>query len=129
MTLRPFLPIALLCCAVALWSAPPKVVEKQATLTAPGSTSLQGVSEPGTEVNWSFEVKAGKQGRVRLVKGRGEVSCDLYDGEGLAANEGVAEEDWFPVAGRYKLTVSNVTGLGKGKNARSAAYEIVIEIR
>ncbi|HEY4745388.1 MAG TPA: hypothetical protein VIH45_12060 [Desulfuromonadaceae bacterium] len=106
------------------------VVEKHITLTPTGPTIIRGVIAPSEEDARTFTVSRGKEARITILKGRRKVVYDVYDGQNIAANEGVAEGDWFPVsAGSYRITVNNVTGLEKKSAARPAPYEIRIEIR
>ena len=110
--------------------AAPRVMEKQFALAGSGSTRVRGTVAPGTEDAWSFRIGRGKDARVRIVAGAKQVVCDLYDGQSLAANEGVDEEDWFPVSpGPYRLVVNNVTGLGTKGGGRAVSYVIEVEVR
>lgn len=91
---------------------------------------LQGTLAAGKEETWMVTLKDGKEARLSIQKGRGEVGVDIYDPQNLTANEGVAEQDWFPVApGRYKITVTNVTGLGKKSGGQSVGYALKFEVK
>ncbi len=121
----PRLPIATL----LLLAAPLAAADRTATVAPKRPAVLKGVAEPGREEAWTVVVEAGRKARVRLLRGRHDVVFDVFDPDGLAANEGVDEADPFPVRpGRYRVTVSNVTGLAGKAKARRAAYEIRFEV-
>ncbi len=91
---------------------------------------LKGSLEPRKEATWTLTVKAGKEARVRVLKGQREVSFDVLDAQGLAANEGVSEGDWFPVSpGAYTVIVTNATALGAKAVGRTVAYALKVEVR
>jgi hypothetical protein len=74
-----------------------------------------GLAGAGQAVTVSAEAPAsisGMQGRISIVKGQRVVSVDIYDSQNITANDGVSEEDWFPMTA--------------GQNV---AYEIKLEVR
>ena len=116
---------ALICAgAVALAADPVLTVSPK----EPGS--LKGNLAPGKEGSWTVVIKNGKEARLVVVKGQREISFDVYDSQNIAANEGVSDGDWFPVeAGQYKVTITNVTNLGKKSGGHDVAYEIKLEVK
>ena len=127
MTKRPtrFIAAVLLCLGVNLaWA------DQTVTVSPRISPSIQGSLDAGKEESWKLIVNSGRQARVSLVKGKPGVVVDIYDAQDIAANEGVSEEDWFPVAkGQYKITVTNTTALGAKAAGRTVVYEVRIEVR
>ena len=98
---------------------------------SPGQPArLQGSLAAGKKESWTVSIKGGKEARLLILKGRRGVVADIYDPQNITPNEGVAEEDWFPVApGQYKVIVTNVTGLGTKSGGQNVAYEIKIEAK
>ncbi len=100
-------------------------------VAAPNTPAMiKGNLAAGKDESRVVAIKRGKEARLMVVSGRRAVTADIYDSQNLAANEGVSEEDWFPVSeGLYTITVTNVTALGRKSGGRSVAYEIRIEVR
>ena len=120
-----FLAAVLLCLGVNLAWADPTV-----TVSPRISPSIQGSLEAGKEESWKLIINSGKEARVSVVKGKPGVAVDIYDAQDITANEGVSEEDWFPVQkGQYRITVTNTTALGAKAAGRTVVYEIRIEAR
>ena len=104
--------------------------DREATLSPKAPARLQGTVAAGDKETWILTITGGKQARISLVKGRREVIADLEDPQGITPNEGVDEQEWFPVEpGRYKVTVTNVTALEKKANGHSATYEVKVEVK
>ena len=127
-TLSLFIVVLSLYTTVAVGSV--HTIEKQFNLEEKGTASIQGNIAPDTEESWSFTIKQGKQLRIKLLKGQHMVVYDVYDSSNMTANEGVDEEDWFPVsAGRYKITVNNISGLRDKSKTKEVTYEFQIELK
>lgn len=118
--------------AIALLIATGLVVaaDRTSSVSAKEPAILQGILAAGQEESWTVNIKAGKEARLLTQKGRREVVADIYDSQNIAANEGVDEADWFPVApGPYKVTLTNITGIKVKSGGKSAVYEFKFEVR
>jgi hypothetical protein len=99
-------------------------------LGANGAGAIVGTLPAGKTSTWKVAIQSGKKARFHLVKGKGEISLDVHDSHGTAANEGVSDGDWFPVEpGEYKATLVNVTNLNKSKSAHDVPFEVKFEVR
>jgi len=121
---------AFLAPALLLFGGPLPGPGPSATAAPKAPAVLKGTVAPKQEVAWTVTVTAGKEARLHVVKGGREVNVDVLDPQGLAANEGVADGDPFPVVrGAYRVLIANTTALGAKAAGRPVAYEVRIEIR
>lgn len=92
--------------------------------------TLKGNLAPRKDASWTVVVKGARQGRLAVVKGQAGVVADIYDAQNITANEGVSEEDWFPItSGPYTITLTNVTALGAKAAGHNVAYEVRFEAK
>ena len=100
------------------------------TLSPSGAQVLKGTLAPGKDMDWRLALKGGKEARFTITRGMQGLSVDVYDPQGIAANEGVSDGDWFPVAdGEYKVTITNTTALSNKTPGKEVAYEVLFESR
>ena len=122
---RKFIAAAFLCLGISL-----AVADQSVTVSPKAPLFVKGDLAAKQEESWKVMINGGKEVRVSVAKGKRGVVVDIYDAQGITANEGVAEADWFPVAtGQYKITVTNITALGSKSGGQNVVYEVKIEVR